>query len=241
MFFRIAAYDSAMKTVAASLVVILLGSALCCGQADAGTPPDVITCGGSKEAQTVPVRSSAGFTAVVSMQSDDDHGKNTHLCMAEYTLHVTRPDGSPMPPYQMLDSDADWGRSLVFRTEGFSADGNHVFLLISEGTYPGDINIIEYDMSSGSRVKRGYIFLDRHFTRQLSRACAATLHIAGISPAKLIVLGSDAKDGCTQAELWQLRPNKNPGNGRPMPPEYPTHLPPGIEITKLEAGVPVQP
>ena len=173
------------------------------------------------------------------MQSDDDHGKNSDQCMAEFTLQITRPDGSSMPPFKPGNYDGEWDRPLVFRIEGFSQDGRQVFFFISEGTYPEDLTAMEYDMNSGSKVRA--IILDRPFTRQLSRACAASLHIVGISPANLIVLGSEAKDGCVRAELWQLTPNKNPGNGRPLLPEYPKHLAPSTEITKLQAGVPVTP
>jgi hypothetical protein len=116
-----------------------------------------------------------------------------------------------------------------------------VFVVILDGAYPGSIYTMDYDMSSGSISRE--VSLDRHFTRRLSRACAATLHIAGVSPKGLMVLGSSAKDGCPRAELWQLRPNKYKGSltGGLLLPEYPEQLSSGTGIATLDPGSPVQP
>jgi len=238
-------YDSAVKRAQKSLAAILVGFVVCCANTDNGAAlmapmqrpvPLVITCG-VLDAQTAAVRSSVGFTAVLKMHSEDDHGKNTHLCAAQYSLQMIRPDGSSIPTFDFGYSDADWARPLVFRVEGFSPDRHRAFVFISEGSYPEALDILEYDMSSGAASKE--IFLDQHFTRGLSPECTATLHIVGTSSAGRIVLGTSAKDGCTRAESWELRPNKTTGRtGGTVLPEYPTHLSSGTGITKLEAGVP---
>jgi hypothetical protein len=202
--------------------------------------PGGLTCG-VREAQTAPLRSSAGFTAMLKMHGDDDHSKNSHLCEADYSLQISRPDGSANPPFDLLGSDDDWDRPIAFRIDGFSRDGHHVFVVILDGAYPGSVDTMEYDMSSGSLARE--VFLDRHFTRRLSRACAATLHIAGTSPAGLMVLASSAKDGCPREQLWQLSPNKYKGNvpGGLVLPEYPERLSSGTGIATLDPGSPVQP
>ena len=199
-----------------------------------------LTCG-VRDAQTAPLRSNAGFTAMLKMHSEDDHGKNTHLCEADYSMQISRPDGSANPPFNVMGDDDDWDRPLVFRIDGFSRDGHDVFVFILAGAYPGSIYTMDYDMSSGSRSRE--VSLDQHFTRRLSRACAATLHIAGISPKGLMVLGSSAKDGCPRAELWQLRPNKYKGSltGGLVLPEYPEQLSSDTGIATLDPGSPVQP
>jgi hypothetical protein len=173
------------------------------------------------------------------MHSEDDHGKNTHLCETDYSLQITHPDGSVSPPFNFSSADDNWDRPIAFRVEGFSRDGRHVFVFIAENDYPGWVETVEYDMTSGARAKD--ISLDRHFTRQLSRACAATLHIVGISPAGPMVLGSSAKDGCARADLWQLSPNKTTGpTGGAVLPEYPRRLTSNTRIVALDPGVPVQ-
>lgn len=198
------------------------------------------TCGVS-DAQTSPLRSGAGFTATLKMHSEDDHSKNSHLCEADYSLLISRPDGLANLPFNVLGDDGDWDRPIAFRVDGFSRDGHHVFVFILAGAYPGSIYTMEYDMSSGARSRD--VSLDRHFTSRLSRACAATLHIAGISPKGLMVLGSSAKDGCPRAELWQLRPNKYKGSlaGGLVLPEYPEKLSSDTGIAALDPGSPVQP
>jgi hypothetical protein len=116
-----------------------------------------------------------------------------------------------------------------------------VFVVVLDGAYPGSVYAMDYDMSSGSISRE--VSLDRHFTRHLSRACAATLHITGISPAGLMVLGSSAKDGCPRAELWQLSPSKYKGSltGGLVLPEYPEQLSSGTKIATLDTGSAVQP
>jgi hypothetical protein len=201
--------------------------------------PGGLTCG-VRDAQTAPLRSSAGFTAMLKMHSEDDHSQNSHLCEADYSLQISRPDGSANLPFDVLGDDDDWDRPIAFRIDGFSRDGHHVFVVILDGAYPGSIYTMDYDMSSGSRSRE--VSLDRHFTRRLSLACAATLHIAGISPKGLMVLGSSAKDGCPRGELWQLRPNKYKGSltGGLVLPEYPEQLSSGTGIATLDPGSPVQ-
>lgn len=202
--------------------------------------PAGLTCG-VRDAQAAPLRSSAGFTAMLKMHSEDDHRKNSHLCEADYSLQISHPDGSATPPFSVISSDDDWDRPIAFRIEGFSPDGRDVFVVILDGAYPGSVSAMDYNMSSGSISRE--VSLDRHFTRRLSRACAATLHIAGISPAGLMVLASSAKNGCHRAELWQLSPNKYKGSltdGLVLP-KYPEQLSSGAGIATLNPGSPVQP
>lgn len=172
------------------------------------------------------------------MHSEDDHGKNTHLCATDYTLEIIRPDGSFVQPFQFGQSDDAWDRPLLFRIDGFSQDGNKAFVFISEGTYPQSIETVEYDMKSGSETND--IFLNRDFTKRLSRECAATLRIVGTSRTGRIVLGSDAGNGCSRPQLWELTPKKITGPTARAVQEYPRHLSSIAGINKLEAGAPVQ-
>jgi hypothetical protein len=202
--------------------------------------PDGLTCA-VRDAQTAPLHSSAGFIAMLTMHSGDDHNKNSHLCEADYSLQISGPHGSVNPPFNFFGGDADWDRPIAFRIDGFSRDGHHVFVVIVDGAYPGSIYTMDYDMSSGFISRE--VSLDRHFTSRLSSACAATLHIVGSSPKGLMVLGSSAKDGCLRAELWQLRPNKYKGSltGGLALPEYPEQLSSGAEIVPLDPGSHAQP
>ena len=125
--------------------------------------------------------------------------------MANYSLEITRPDGSS-EHFKLLASDDEWGRPLKFRVEGFSNDGSHALILLVEGNYPQSLQANDFDINSGHTVKS--VLLDSPFSSRLSRDCAATLHIIGTSPEGYIVLGTEAKDGCTRVERWQLSHNK---------------------------------
>ena len=188
---------------------------------------------GDPDAQTPVRRSSAGFSVVLKVHSEDDHGKNTHLCAADYTLQATHPDGSALTPFSVLYSDDAWDRPIGFRIEGFTPDGHTVFVFISEDKHPSSIDAVQFDMTTGRRLKD--VFLDSHFTRRLSPACAATLHIVGLSPAGLIVLASSQKDGCAADQLWELAPNKTRKEGSVLP-EFPRLLRSNKGIVALVPG-----
>lgn len=195
---------------------------------------------GVRDAQTPELRGSAGFTAILRMHSEDAHAKNSHDCAADYTLQAIRPDGAVLAPFSLGYSIDAWNRPIALRIEGFTPDGHTVFAFISEGKHPQSIEVVQFDMNTGRKLKE--IFLDSHFTRRLSPACAATLHIVGLSPAALMVLGSSPKDGCEASRLWELTPNKTtePTGGRGLP-EYPRILPSAHGVIVLDPGQPVRP
>ena len=198
-----------------------------------------VTCG-VRDAQTPKLRSSAGFTAVLKMHSEDDHAKNSHECEASYTLQATRPDGTVLAPFDLGSSIDAWDRPITIRIEGFTPDGHAVFAFISENEHPESIEAVQFDMSTGRKLKD--VLLDSHFTRRLSPVCAATLHIVGLSPAALMVLGSSQKDGCDVSRLWELAPNKTtePTGGRVLP-EYPRILSSAHGVIALDPGQSVRP
>jgi hypothetical protein len=164
--------------------------------------------------------------------------------MAEYSLEITRPDGSSKH-FKFLAWDDEWDRPLKFRVEGFSNDGSHVLILLIEGNYPQSLQAGDFDLNSGHTVKS--VLLDSPFTSRLSRECSATLHIIGTSPEGYIVLGTEAKDGCTRVERWQLHHNKNlhadiARNGpAKVANNRPARLSPHTTVASLEPGVPVEP
>jgi hypothetical protein len=195
---------------------------------------------GVQDAQTTPLRSAAGLTVVLKMHSEDDQGKNTHLCETSYSLQISKAKDEAAAPIQdrRLSADDEWGRPVTFRIDGFSEDGSRVFIFISEGRYPAWIEAMEYDMRSGSTLN--VISLDRHFTHRLSPACVSTLHVSGTTLTGFIVLASSAKEGCTRADSWQLVPNKYKGSltGGLVLPEYPKRLSSNTAVTPLDLGTP---
>lgn len=174
------------------------------------------------------------------MLSQDDHHKDTHLCEADYTLEINRPNAVASQSFPLVNSDVAWDRPIEFRMEGFSPDGSRVFVFIAEGNFPGWLDLIEYDMKAASRLKD--ISLEKHFTRRLSRPCYRTLHVVGTSKRGRIVLGTSRKEGCAREELWELSSNRTTGpKGGAVLPEYPEPLLSPKGIVPLEPGARVQP
>src|ERR1039457_1751276 len=222
---------AACSLVVVAVVVMFVLSASCCSETQAQPSNDVLTCGVGVKGQTAAVRSSAGFTVVLTMSADDDHSKNSHQCEVEFSLNIIRPDGTSSAS-KFFSSDDQWDRPLAFRLEGFAPDGKHVFIFISEGSYPAEITVGEYDITS-SLPPGGWLnevrgaMLGAPFTRRLSRNCAATLHIIGTTPVGYIVLGTEAKEGCASVERWQLTHNKRVMRGNlraAVATNHPAHL-----------------
>jgi hypothetical protein len=94
-------------------------------------------------------------------------------------------------------------------------------------------------MNSGKQVNE--IFLDRMFTKGLSRECAANLRIVGTSRKGHLVLGTDAKGKCSDRKFWELSLNKTdgPAGGR-MLPENPKRLSSPSGMERLETGTPMK-
>jgi len=193
-----------------------------------------LTCGNS-DAQTAPLRSPAGFTVLLRMHSEDDHGRNTHLCMADYTIEATRPDGTAAKPDQFISSDGEWSRSLTFRIDGFSKDGNIAYAYIADGS-PPTLNAEAYDLRTGTSLG---VFVDLGFAKRLDSACAATVHIFGILPTGQMVLATTAGGSCHHPSYWVLRPSRNSGKSGGQLPERPSLLPSDAGVTPLDPGKPV--
>lgn len=196
---------------------------------------------GDRDAQTEFLLSAAGFTASLSMHTEDDHGKNSHECQAAYSLHVIHPDGTRIdgPPafgaFGFFSSIAEWNRPIIFRIDGFSPDGKHVYIFIEEGGPHSFITAKEFDMTTGSSLRDESA--DSSFLNKLGPACTATLHIAGTAPNGHIVLQTTPSNGCVPMESWQLnadrRIKRSLGGGVSG---IPTRVPHGTRITAIAPG-----
>lgn len=201
---------------------------------------------GDRDVRTEPLRSAAGFSAFLSVHSEDDHGKNSHECRADYALHVIHQsgphtDGPPaFGPSGFFSSDADWNRPLVLHIDGFSPDGKRIFVLIIEGGQSSFIEAEEYDMTSGTRLREGGA--DRSFLDNLGAPCAATLHISGTTSDGHIVIETVPSNRCRRAQSWRLSADSRvKGSLGGRVPGIPTLIVPGTHITALDPGMPVRP
>src|ERR1035441_2575997 len=198
-------------------------------------PQQAVVCENILDAQTEPLRSTSGFTVVLRMHSEDDHGKNTHLCESVHSFSGTGPDGKAIKPESPMGFDSiddAWGRSIVFGVEGFTSDGNHVVAIISEGGDYPVFEIIVYDLRTNESAKISD--LPHSFIRQLGAACAATLHVSGTVSNDSVVLTTAATGKCTITRSWRVKPGAViNGLQRPSTPKL---LPDGAAIVSLDFG-----
>lgn len=195
-----------------------------------------LKCGNS-DAQTTPLRTAAGFIVVLKMHSEDDHAKNTHLCMVEYYLQATK-SGDARPQGDggygnLMNSDGDWSRSIALHIDGFSPDGNLAYITLFEGGKDPSIDAIEYDMRTGQ--SRG-VLMDHSFLGALSPDCASALHIIGLSQRGRMVLAILPVNGCRRAELWELNYHQKKAKDGGALPETPRRLPSDTRVTRLDPG-----
>jgi hypothetical protein len=168
------------------------------------------------------------------MHSEDDHGKNTHLCQSDYSYDVIRADGTSSPLDQPTGVDGAWGRRINFGLDGFLSDGNRVLGSFSEDDdhYPA-FEVLIYDMRS-----KEFSSLDppSSFMRRLGSACSATLHVTGTTAEGLVVIATSPEGGCQHAQQWQVRRGKR-SSGRELParPELLTRDP---HVIALNPGTP---
>jgi hypothetical protein len=160
-----------------------------------------LDCSNIATAQTQPVRGPAGLSAVVKVATGDDHSKDSHDCMAEYTL-VVQPVGSGPPVIaDILSSDGDWGRKLAVRLDGFSADGKQVFGTLAEGGYTPAAMVFSYHASN-----QHVDLLDlKKALKQIAAAkCGMSATVAGTTDSGAIVLESGPATSC--GTRWLLDP-----------------------------------
>jgi hypothetical protein len=157
----------------------------------------------SAATQTQPLRGPGGVVAVLKVSSADDHGKNTHLCSADYVLLITPADAGAVRVIDLLASDADWGRTLSLRLDGFAHDGKRVFGVLTElGEYPSTI-AFAYDTTTG---KVQLIDLKKEFAHVVTARCNTTFGVAGTTATGGIIVELNGSRPCAANGRWLVNP-----------------------------------
>ena len=158
-----------------------------------------MNCANNAGTQSKVVRGPAGATAVLKVHSQDDHSKNSHDCMADYSLQISPADSTNTGRF--LSSDGDWGRRLLVHLDGFSRDGKHVFGTISEGGKYSFVNVIDYDRTAHHvdliSIQQGQMHLR-------AAKCGTSFAVAGSTNAGAIVLQPNTANRCRGDHHWLL-------------------------------------
>ncbi|MGA8537928.1 MAG: hypothetical protein WB566_00430, partial [Terriglobales bacterium] len=142
-------------------------------------------CANIATTQTQPVRGRDGVVALLKVESEDDHSKNSHDCQAEYQLFLSPgPAGAPVV-VDLLTSDAAWNRNLSLRLYGFSQDGRRVFgTLAEDGKFPFT-TLFDYDSAEG---KVHLIDLRKKFAHIATAKCTPVFDVLGTTATGAIVV-----------------------------------------------------
>jgi len=175
--------------------LILLAGLLVVAPQEAG-----MTCTNIASTQTQPMQGPAGVTAVLKVSTEDDHGKNTHLCQADYQLVIIRGAASE-PAVEVMASDDAWDRRISLRLSGFSRDGKHIFGTISEkGDTPMEM-LFDYETPN---KKIHVLEPAKLIAGRVPRGCVARTEVAGTTEGDDIVLQMNFTGNCAPAGRWRL-------------------------------------
>ena len=163
-----------------------------------------IDCANNVTAESKDQPGPDGVVAILVVHSEDDHGKNTHDCMATYTLRITFPDGRHAagltPPMDFTASDGEWGRRLSVHLDGFSKDGKHIFGVISEGGKHSFVQVFDFRRDgshSEIQVKSG-------LARLRAVTCGTSFAVAGTNGNGDLVLEPNTENRCRGDHRWTL-------------------------------------
>lgn len=148
--------------------------------------------------QTQPLRGPGRLVAVLKVSSADDHGKNTHLCNAEYVLLITSGTGAARA-VNLLTTNAEWGRTLSLKLDGFARNGKQVFGVLTErGKYPSTV-LFDYDTAAD---KVQIIDLEARFAHIVKARCNTTFGVLGTTDSGAIVVGLSSAKACEAQGRW---------------------------------------
>jgi hypothetical protein len=157
-----------------------------------------LICANVAATQTQPVRGPAAISAVLQVSSEDDHSKDTHLCMADFSLVIMRPSKEPLV-VSLLSSDGEWNRSLSILLSGFSHDGKRIFGVLSEGgAYPTE-QLFDYNTINGSV---SLLDMRKQMAHHAPTKCPTAAGIIGTTKGGAVVVQLTSEGHCQPGGRW---------------------------------------
>lgn len=168
-------------------------------------PQASTTCGNSSVSQTQPVHGPSHF-ATLKVSSEDDHAKNTHLCMADYQLLIAARSSDKPQVVELLTSDNDWNRPVSIQLSGFSHDGKRILGMLSEGGANPVKQVFDYNTDDGLVRIFDLMRLAAH---RAPAKCLSTAAITGTTDDGILIRLNLDKN-CTHSSLWILNSESGP-------------------------------
>jgi len=196
-----------------------------------GQSAQSIECANSLDRRTEFHSTADGLKIALQVRAADDHSKESYLCMTDYSLVITRPDGTSTER-ELESIDDAWGRSSKFWIDGFASQGRWLIATIAEGGGENPtLQIVVYSLQSD---KADIFQVPRQFITQLSSSCQESLRAIGITRLVDPVIGF-RKGACDHpARAWRLR--QGPLVNGVQKPSLPILLPDDPVIEPVEPG-----
>lgn len=157
----------------------------------------------------------AGGKVSLTVHTEDDHAKDSHQCMSQYTLRIGRPDGTSTDSqvYSVID---DWGRPIRFWISGISPVVHRLIATIIEGD---SWQLLVYDLSAPNNSPDVYV-LSKGFLPKLSSSCRESLGVVGLTKSgHPVIAGNDLACASDAHKRWKVKQSAAEEHARvfPMP------------------------
>lgn len=158
-----------------------------------------LECTNPGAAQTDSVMGPRGATAVLRVETEDDHSKESYDCMADYELEIA--NGGDGRTADMLSSDAEYGRRITAHLYGFSQDGKRVIGIMSEGGKDATTALFDYHVDGG---EARLVDLGKMFLPAVTEKCSEGFDAIGTTADGVVVVELAASKDCGAGGRWAV-------------------------------------
>lgn len=158
-----------------------------------------LECTNPGAAQTSSVTGPRGVTAVLRVETEDDHSKESHDCMADYELEIA--NGGDGRTADILSSDDEFGRRISARLYGFSQDGRRLIGIMSEGGKDATTALFDYHIDGG---EARLVDLGKMFLPTVTEKCSEGFDAVGTTADGVIVVELAASKDCGAGGRWAV-------------------------------------
>lgn len=192
-----------------------------------------LRCSNEANLRTDFLAAGDGLKVSLQVHTGDDHGKETHLCVSDYSLIVMRPDGARN--VQAVESiDDAWGRPIQFELSGLARSGSKVIGEIVEGGDHPVFQVVVFDLHAGTDLE---LEIPQDFLRGMAARCRDSLRVIGTTRGGDAVIGVEGCQGTPGR--WQL--SQGPLVDGIQKPARLIGLPDDSVIDALDAGLTSKP
>jgi hypothetical protein len=163
------------------------------------TQSATVDCASPATAQTGAVTGPRGVSAVLQVETEDDHSKESHECMADYELEIA--NGGDGRTADILSSDDEYGRKVTVRLDGFSEDGKRVIGIVSEGGKDAATALFDYHIDGG---EARLVDLSKMFLPTVTEPCSEGFDAIGTTADGVIVVELAASKECGTGGRWAV-------------------------------------